>query len=282
VLLAVGDLPGMFGVGTSGEGCDVEDLRLPGVQEQLVDAVLATGAPTVLLVCSGCPYAVGRFHGRAAAIVQTFQPGQEGGPAVAGLLSGRTNFRGKLPVQIGSSPGGQPHTYLHAPLGGKQSALSNLDPTPTFPFGHGLSYTTFDIGSLRTDRTNIGCDEEFEVSVEVTNTGDRAGVEVVQLYATDPVAQVARPVRALLASAAVDLAAGERVTAVFRLHAERFAYTDLDSHLVVEPGVIVLEAGRSSKDLPATTEVRLTGPARQLRRREREHVDHRIWRGSPI
>ncbi|MCE6995539.1 glycoside hydrolase family 3 C-terminal domain-containing protein [Saccharothrix sp. S26] len=279
VLLAVGDLPGMFGVGTSGEGCDVEDLRLPGVQEALVDAVLATGTPTVLLVCSGRPYAVGRFHDRAAAIVQTFLPGEEGGRAAASLLAGQVNFRGKLPVQIGSSPGGQPHTYLHAPLGGKQSALSNLDPTPTFPFGHGLSYTTFDIRDLRVDREHVGCDEEFEVSVEVSNTGGRAGTEVVQLYATDPVAQVARPVRALLAFAAVDLAAGEHATVVFRVHAEHFAYTGLDGHLVVEPGVIALAAGRSSEDLPATTEVRLTGPARKLRKREREHVAHQVVTG---
>ncbi|ONI91099.1 hypothetical protein ALI22I_10055 [Saccharothrix sp. ALI-22-I] len=275
-LVVVGDLPGMFGIGTSGEGCDVEDLRLPGVQEQLVDAVLDTGTPTVLLVCSGRPYAVGRFHGRAAAIVQTFLPGEEGGPALASLLAGRANFRGKLPAQIGSSPGGQPHTYLHAPLGGKQSALSNLDPSPTFPFGHGLSYTRFDVADMRVDRTQVGCDEEFEVSVHVANTGGRAGVEVVQLYGTDPVAQVARPVRALLSFAAVDLAAGERAIVVFRVHAEHFAYTGLDGHLVVEPGVIVLAAGRSSEDLPATAEVRLTGPARRLRKREYEHVDHRI------
>ena len=241
-----------------------------------MDAVLDTGTPTVLLICSGRPYAIGRFRGRAAAIVQAFLPGEEGGPALAGLLAGRVNFRGKLPVQIGSSPGGQPHTYLHAPLGGKQSALSNLDPTPTFPFGHGLSYTTFDIGNLRVDRTGIGCGEEFEVSVDVANTGDRAGVEVVQLYATDPVAQVARPVRALLAFAAVDLAVGQHAIVVFRVHAEHFAYTGLDGRLVVEPGAIVLAAGRSSEDFPVTAEVRLTGPARRLPRREREHVDHRI------
>ncbi|MFE9751168.1 fibronectin type III-like domain-contianing protein [Saccharothrix saharensis] len=189
--------------------------------------------------------------------------------------SGRSTGQ-KLPVQIGSSTGGQPHTYLHAPLGGEQSALSNLDPTPMFPFGHGLSYTTFDISTLRVDRTDVACDEEFEVSVDVANTGDRAGVEVVQLYATDPVAQVTRPVRALLAFAAVDLAAGQHATVVFHVHAEHFAYTDLDGHLVVEPGAIVLAAGRSSEDLPVTAEVRLTGPSRQLRRRDREHVAHHV------
>ncbi|MET7737742.1 glycoside hydrolase family 3 C-terminal domain-containing protein [Streptomyces sp. NPDC005402] len=128
-VLAVGDKPGMFGIGTSGEGCDVEDLRLPGVQEELVEAVLATGRPVVLVVVSGRPYAVGRFAAGTAVMAQVFLPGEEGGRAVAELLSGRANFSGRLPVQIPNSPAGQPYTYLHPPLGDRQSWLSNLDPT---------------------------------------------------------------------------------------------------------------------------------------------------------
>src|SRR3954470_1640875 len=108
----VGDLAGLFGHGTSGEGCDADDLRLPGVQADLVDELLATGTPVVVVVVSGRPYALGGVHGRAAALVQAFMPGEEGGSAVAGVLSGRVSPGGKLPVQIPRTPGGQPHTYL--------------------------------------------------------------------------------------------------------------------------------------------------------------------------
>ncbi len=139
----VGDRAGLFGLGTSGEGCDAEDLALPGVQGELVEALLATGTPVVLLVVSGRPYALGAYTDRAAAVVQAFFPGEEGGPALAGILSGRVVPSGKLPVQVPRTPGGQPGTYLHAPLGGNTEGVSNLDPTPAYPFGHGLSYTTF-------------------------------------------------------------------------------------------------------------------------------------------
>lgn len=263
-VLVVGDKPGMFGIGTSGEGCDVEDLRLPGVQEELVEAVLATGRPVVLVVNSGRPYAVGRFASAAAALVQVFLPGEEGGRAVAELLSGAANFSGKLPVQIPHSPAGQPYTYLHPPLGDRQSWLSNLDPTPAFPFGHGLSYTTFRIDGLTVDRERVPTDGEFTVSVRVRNTGAVPGAETVQLYFTDPVAQVTRPVRALLGFAKVALEPGEEATVRFDVHTDRLAFTGLDGHRIVEPGEILLYAGSSSGDTPAEGTVRLVGGQRDL------------------
>ncbi|MFI9760723.1 glycoside hydrolase family 3 N-terminal domain-containing protein [Streptomyces sp. NPDC051963] len=261
-VLVVGDKAGMFGIGTSGEGCDVEDLRLPGVQEELVEAVLATGKPVVLIVSSGRPYAVGRFASAAAAMVQVFLPGEEGGHALAGLLSGRADFSGKLPVQIPASPGGQPYTYLHPPLGDRQSFLSNLDPTPAFPFGHGLSYTTFEVDRLTVDREQVGTDGEFTVRVRVRNTGTVAGAETVQLYAVDPVAQVTRPVRALLGFAKVALAPGERATVGFHVHTDRLAFTGLAGRRIVEPGEILLEAGSSSLDTPVGATIRLVGEER--------------------
>lgn len=262
-VLVVGDKAGMFGIGTSGEGCDVEDLRLPGVQEELVEAVLAVGKPVVLLVNSGRPYAVGRFAS-SAAMVQVFLPGEEGGRAVAQLLSGQANFSGKLPVQIPASPGGQPYTYLHPPLGDRQNFLSNLDPTPAFPFGHGLSYTTFEIDAPAVDREQVPTDGRFTVSARVRNTGTRPGAETVQLYAVDPVAQVSRPVRSLLGFAKVDLEPGERATVRFDVHTDRLAFTGLDGHRIVEPGGILLYAGSSSLDTPARVAVQLVGAQREL------------------
>src|SRR6185312_13235583 len=112
VVAAVGDLAGLFGRGTSGEGCDAEDLRLPGVQADLIEELLSCGTPVVVVVVSGRPYALGAVHGRAAGLVQAFMPGEEGGPALAGVLSGRVQPSGKLPVQIPRTPGAQPSTYL--------------------------------------------------------------------------------------------------------------------------------------------------------------------------
>jgi beta-glucosidase len=263
-VLVVGDKPGMFGIGTSGEGCDVEDLRLPGVQEDLVEAVLATGTPVVLVVNSGRPYAVGRFASRAAAMVQVFLPGQEGGRAVAELLSGKADFSGRLPVQIPNSPAGQPYTYLHPPLGDRQSWLSNLDPTPAFPFGHGLSYTTYEIDGLSVDREQVPADGRFTASVRVRNTGARPGAETVQLYFTDPLAQVTRPVRALLAFAKVHLEPGEEATVRFDVHTDRLAFTGRAGHRIVEPGEILLYAGSSSSDTPAEAVIHVVGEERAV------------------
>ncbi|WDZ83514.1 glycoside hydrolase family 3 N-terminal domain-containing protein [Micromonospora cathayae] len=142
-VLAVGDRAGMFGRGTSGEGCDAVDLRLPGVQADLVRAVLATGTPVVLVLMSGRPYALGADVDAAAAVVQAFFPGQRGGRALAEVLTGRVNPSGRLPVGVPRDAGGLPGTYL-APVLGHRSQVSSVDPTAAFPFGHGLSYTTFD------------------------------------------------------------------------------------------------------------------------------------------
>ena len=136
---SVGDQAGLFGRGTVGEGCDRDDLELPGVQRRLVDAVIATGTPVVLVLLTGRPYAVGWALDRCAAVVQAFFPGEEGAVAVAGVLSGRVNPSGRLPVSLPGSASAQPYSYLHPRLGGA-SSVSNLDPAPALPFGHGLSY----------------------------------------------------------------------------------------------------------------------------------------------
>lgn len=259
----VGDRAALFGLGTCGEGCDAEDLSLPGVQGELVEALPATGTPVVLLVVSGRPYALGAYADRAAAVVQAFFPGEEGGPALAGVLSGRINPSGKLPVQVPRTAGGQPGTYLHAPLGGNTQGVSNLDPTPAYPFGHGRSYTTFTYGGFEVAE-QIATDGDVEISCRVRNTDGLPGTEVIQLYTTDPVAQLPRPVTQLTGLARVRPAAGEERRVTFRLHADRLAYTGPDLHRIVEPDEITVRLGASSTDIRLTGTIRLTGPTRRV------------------
>ncbi|MEV4300120.1 glycoside hydrolase family 3 N-terminal domain-containing protein [Microbispora rosea] len=260
----VGDLAGLFGQGTSGEGCDAEDLRLPGVQEDLLVELAAAGTPLVVVVVSGRPYALGRVREGAAALVQAFMPGEEGGAAIAGVLSGRVQPSGKLPVQIPRTPGGQPGTYLQPPLGSDSHGISNLDPTPLFPFGYGASYTTFEVGDLEISDSEVSTDGEFTVSVRVRNAGGRAGEEVVQLYLHDVLAQVTRPTRQLTGFARVRLEPGESARATFTVHADRTAFTGRDLRRIVEPGDIDVYVGTSASDLPCQGRVRLTGPLRHV------------------
>ena len=126
-VVVVGDQSGLFGRGTVGEGCDRDDLELPGVQRRLVEAVLDTGTPVVLVLLTGRPYAVGWALERCAAVVQAFFPGEEGGPAIAGVLSGRVNPSGRLPVSLPRSAGAQPYTYLHPALGGDGDVTNLVD-----------------------------------------------------------------------------------------------------------------------------------------------------------
>jgi hypothetical protein len=262
-IAVVGDRAGLFGKGTSGEGCDVADLALPGVQGELVTRLLKTGTPVVLVVVSGRPYALGDYAA-AAAVVQAFMPGEEGGAALAGVLSGRVTPTGRLPVQVPRLVGGQPSTYLHAPLGGDSSGISNLDPTPLFPFGHGLSYTTYDYSDLRLEADEIPTDGELEVSVVVRNTGERAGDEVVQLYLHDVQAQVTRPVQQLAGFTRVALDPGAAARVTFTLHADRTSFVGADLRQAVEPGDIEVSIGRSAADLPCTATLRLTGATRTV------------------
>ncbi|WP_238151543.1 glycoside hydrolase family 3 N-terminal domain-containing protein [Kribbella sindirgiensis] len=259
----VGDLSGLFGHGTSGEGCDAEDLRLPGVQGELVDALLETGKPVVLVVVSGRPYALGEYAGRLSGLVQAFIPGQEGAAAIAGVLSGRIVPSGKLPVQILRHVGGQPGTYLQPALGSVESAgISGLETRPLYPFGYGASYTDFTIADLRLSVPEIGTDGEFTATVRVANTGDRGGDEVVQLYLRDVVAQVARPLTLLTGFARVSLEPGQAAEVTFRVHADRTAYTAPDLRRIVEPGDVEVMVGTSSLDLPCRAMLRITGDVR--------------------
>ncbi|KAB1940999.1 glycosyl hydrolase [Micromonospora sp. ALFpr18c] len=274
-VLAVGDRAGMFGRGTSGEGCDAADLRLPGVQAELVRAVLATGTPVVLVLMTGRPYALGPEFDAATAVVQAFFLGQRGGQALAEVLTGAVNPSGRLPVSVPRDAGGLPATYLAPPLG-RRSKVSSVDPTPAYPFGHGLSYTTFDwsdatvVGAADEARAEAGepaawpVDGEARVRITIRNSGTRAGTEVVQLYLHDPVAQTTRPVVRLVGYARVPLEPGQSAQVTFGVPADVASFTGLSGRRVVEPGAVELRFGRSSGDTAATLSLRLTGAERQV------------------
>jgi beta-xylosidase len=261
VVAVVGDEAGLFGRGTSGEGCDATDLRLPGVQEDLLHALADTGTPVVAVLITGRPYAIGGVAARLAAVVQAFFPGQEGGPAIAGVLSGRLVPGGKLPAEMPGSAAGQPASYLKSRLAAGHAG-SSIDPAPLFAFGHGLSYTTFVHEDLVISAAEVPTDGMAEVSCTVRNTGSRAGAEVVQLYLSDPVAQVVRPVRWLAGFARVELEPGQARRVVFRLHADRTAFCGLSGERIVEPGEIEAALGGASDRLPLRGSFTLTGPCR--------------------
>ena len=263
VIVALGDRAGLFGRGTSGEGCDIESLTLPGAQGALLEAMLDSGTPVVLTLLSGRPYALGRAATEAAAIVQTFFPGEEGGPAIAGVLSGRVNPGGRLPVSIPRSPGAQPSTYLGSALT-RAGRVSNIDPSAAFPFGAGIGYTSFAWTDLEVVTPEIPTDGTAELLLTVRNTGDRAGSDVVQLYLHDPVASVVRPVRRLIGFHKVRLEPGTAARIAVRVPAALAGFTGVGLRRIVEPGAIELQLGRSSEDIALTAEVNLSGPTREL------------------
>lgn len=261
-IVTVGDIAGMFGIGTSGEGCDVADLRLPGRQGELVEAVLATGTKVVLVLVTGRPYALGDYAERCAAIIQAFMPGVEGSGVLARILTGELNPSGRLPIGIPAGHGAQPSTYLAPSLGWFSDGISNLDPRPVFPFGHGISYTRFELGDAAVSAPEVSVDGVVQYCVTVTNTGGRAGAETVQLYLEDPWAEVVRPLKQLIGYTKVDLDAGESRRITFEVHADRMSFTGTDLQRVVEPGEILLSAGHSSEDRLDGLAVQLTGDRR--------------------
>ncbi len=246
VVLVVGDLVGLFQQGTTGEGSDANTLRLPGVQEELMEAVLATGKPTVVLLVSGRPYTVNSAVKRAGALVAAWLPGQGGGEAIAQTLFGEKNFSGKTTLSFPFSAGAMPYTYNHSKKSGglpRQSAFG-----ARYPFGFGLSYTsfTYPVAKLKTDTVDL--DGEVEVLVTVKNTGAVDGEEVVQLYIHDRHASLVRPVKELKGFARVPLKAGEEKTVTFTFKTDLLSFYK-NGKRILEGGEFDLFIGSSSRDI---------------------------------
>jgi beta-glucosidase len=257
-VVVVGDQAGLFGRGTVGEGNDAESLELPGVQRQLVEAVLATGTPVVLVLITGRPYAIGwAVDGaqRPAAVLQTFFPGEGGGLALADIITGAVNPSGRLPVSLPRSAGAQPYSYLQPILGGA-SEVTSANPTPVRPFGFGLSYTSFVYSELVVDAA-VEAGAGFRAAVTVTNTGQVAGADVVQLYGRDVKGSVVRPVAQLLGYLRVELGAGESRRVAFEVPSTRFAFSDRRLVRIVEPGDVEVwvasHASASANGLPSVS-----------------------------
>ncbi len=251
-VMVMGDKAGLTDDTTSGEGRDRTTLDLPGVQEQLVRAVAATGTPVVLVLVTGRPGASEWAHDHAAAVLLAWLPGEEGADAIADVLTGAANPGGKLPVSYPRRVGQVPVYYGHKISGGRshwKGDYVDAPSSPLYPFGYGLSYTTFHVGDVAPAAGEIPWNGSLSVAATVTNTGDRSGDEVLQLYVRDPRASVTRPVLELKAFARVELAPGEAKRVVFDVPVGQLGFHGRDLQYVVEPGEIEVFLGTSSADV---------------------------------
>ncbi|MFE2071088.1 beta-glucosidase [Streptomyces sp. NPDC059467] len=270
VVLALGDRAGLFGRGTSGEGCDAESMQLPGMQQQLLDALLDADTPVVLVMLAGRPYSLGRADTEAAAIVQSFFPGEAGTEAIAGVLSGRVNPSGRLPVSVPRHKGVQPSTYLAARLA-QDSDVSSTSTSAAYGFGHGLGFTEFEWSALDVSIAETGTDGSFRIAFEVRNTGERSGCEVVQFYLHDPVASVVQPMQRLVGYRRLPLETGEVCRVLLELPADLASFTGRAGRRIVEPGELELRISASSTDHRITVPLRLTGQVREVDHTRRLH-----------
>lgn len=231
-----------------GEFNDRASLQLPGKQEKLIRAVAATGKPVIVVLVGGSAITMTNWIDSVDAILDMWYPGETGGDAVAGIISGKYNPAGRLPITFPLAEAQLPLVYNHKPTG-RGDDYTNLSGQPLFPFGFGLSYTTFSYSNLRFNTTSADSNSTVLVSCDITNTGSRPGDEVVQLYTRDEPASVARPVKELKAFERISLMPGETKTVQFTLPAASFRLLDKDMRWAWEPGAIRIMIGASSADI---------------------------------
>jgi beta-glucosidase len=268
-IVCVGGRSGLTPGATVGEARDTTQLDLTGRQLELLQAVAATGTPTVAVVVSGRVHALAEVEQAAGATLVAWVPGIEAGSALAAVLLGAVAPSGRLPVTIPHRVGQVPTFYGHRAGGGRSQfwgTYTDCPAAPLHPFGFGLSTTEFTYTDLHVE---VGSTTETTmVSVRITNTGGRAGTEVVQLYVRDEVASVARPERQLVGFTRVPLQPGEAGTVTFALHPSRLAFYDEDFRFVCEPGAFDLEVGGWAGAPAAVHTVDLGGEVHQYRQRD--------------
>ena len=223
---------------------DRDSLDLLGAQEQLIKAVFETGTPTVVLLINGRPLSINYVAQNVPAILEGWYLGEEGGTAAADVLFGDVNPGGKLPVTFPRSVGQLPAYYDHKPSRNRSYAF--VDSTPLFPFGFGLSYTKFRFENLRVEPAKISSSQNATVRVDITNTGNRPGDEVAQLYIHQRISSVTQPVMALRSFRRVTLKPGEKTTVEFKLTPDALSIIDENMRRVVQPGAFDLMVGGSS------------------------------------
>jgi len=269
-LVFVGGRSGLTPSATVGEFLDSVDLGLTGAQAELVERVIATGTPTVVVLVGGRVFALPEIAASANALLEAWLPGEEGGHAIADVLFGRANPSGHLTVTMPRHVGQVP-VYVNRRcdrfrIGPLYRRYSDCESTPLYPFGHGLSYTQFEYADLK---INSGTTRDgVEVSFSVRNAGDRDGVEVAQLYMRDMVASTVRPMKQLIGFARVPLEAGESKTVTLSVHPSRLALYDRQMRFVTEPGSFKLMVGASSEDIRLRETITLGGEIAEYKQRE--------------
>jgi len=251
----------VLAIGTRGALCregwadnhlgDRDSLQLIDQQQELADALFALGKPVVVVLINGCPLAVDGIAKKANALIEGWYLGQEGGTAMADVLFGKTDPGGKLTVTIPRSVGFVPYNYDEKPSAHRGYQFA--DNSPLFPFGYGLSYTTFDVGAPVLSAASIPSNGTVTVNVSVRNTGRVAGDEVVQLYVHELVTSVTEPTKVLRGFKRVSLAPGASTQVRFTLGSDDFAIWDENLHYVVEPGTIEIMSGPDSVHLKSAT-----------------------------
>ncbi|OHV18911.1 beta-glucosidase [Parafrankia soli] len=289
VVLALGGRAGWFIPQiTEGEGCDTADIDLPANQVALVQAVAATGTPAVGVVFTGRPMALTEIIDELPAVVYGYYGGQHGSTAVAEVLFGDVNPSGKLPVSIPRHSGQVP-VYSGQPMGtgyrraayDMHQGYLDMSASPLFPFGHGLSYTSFAYCDLTITPSEVPAAGSVTIDMTVRNDGDRAGTEIVQVYFADRATGVTRPSQELVGFARVELEPGETAGVTLTVELAQLAYLGLDGRLVLEPGPIEVLVGSSSDDIRLRGQVEITGEAAVFEHREVFLSEAAVRRSSP-
>ena len=264
----VGDLAGLFQTGTVGEGSDTDSLQLPGMQEELLKQVLATGTPTIIVMTSGRPYALNGLEDQAAAVLMAFQPGQEGAEAIVDLLTGQANPSGRLVLSIPKNAGALPYYYNHKLKSGGTPIAYHFG--SKYSFGYGLTYTRFEYSSLLFEEDHVNIDDgTVTFSLKLENIGEREGSEVVQVYVRDVYASLVRPVKELKAFKRVTLLPEQKVLVRFAIPVDMLNFTNMDGQRMVEAGAFEIMVGPSSSEIKLKGRIEVVGKNRVL---------DRIWR----